>query len=296
MGSRSSDINDNQPTAQNSTTGNDLKAQISCVQALNHDTELSTLWVGQIVFNERFDSDSYIVSTENPLMILIRFHNPIQLTSVQLYVFDVPLKTNRSLSKPVQLDIYTVEDSNTNYADIKSITPEFTFKCVSNEMQTGQLLQIPCSISHQASTHFAISINSIQTDTNRTYINGIKFRGVVLNNLNDTPLSDKDFKLNQWFDEQNNYQAISAIPELKADIFDSTSLIPMTQTLTPCSLCTCRNIERMVHIMDTYHLKEAFEDMNNQISLLNDFHHALQFHPQHFEEIYRMLCSTFDQR
>eukprot|EP01084_Bolivina_argentea_P104392 186924_1 len=309
---------------------------IATLQILNYDNDASTIPIIHLSSRESFTTNEYIVSdADEELLILVEFKQSVDLNSITLY--GLPLNAENGeddMSLPKRIDIYKIDSLNKDFDDINSIkTANKSYTCSSKKLMKGQTIKLKDksknAVKFKKIKFVAIYIKSNQQDTEKTYLNGIKFNGkdnsyesekILINNkANDEQIyfdqSDKNntkqllemneefsnIKFPRLFDSNGflrTYDMKRHSKQCDDNQTDRNTIIDIN-----CHLDECNGLARIAGALQRHHLLQndnkidvdsLYDEQYEHYQLLNDYHHLLTKHNHEFERIHRKLTTRSD--
>eukprot|EP01084_Bolivina_argentea_P193340 331710_1 len=155
-----------------------LIQQIDTINILNKDIEESTVSNEELIFSNKFDHKSYVLSdADEELIILIQFKAFVDLNSITLHAFPNSNDEHDS-SPPKKVHFYKINNLNKSFDEIKSIKPDKSIQCSLSKLQNGQRINLKKSktvLVFNKIKYMAIYIETNQQNSEVTNINGIEF-------------------------------------------------------------------------------------------------------------------------
>eukprot|EP01083_Nonionella_stella_P267635 904179_1 len=167
----------------------DLNKQVKTIQILNIDEDESSLLSGQSLFENstQLDENSYVLSdVDEELIILVEFKQATDVQSVKLFAlsdidFDIS-DSDEDPSAPKRVHVLLIDNLSKDFEDIKSMKPDKTAKCSIKSLSKGQTISLQkttkTALKFKKTRYLAIYIESNQNDTEKTYLNGLRFQGI----------------------------------------------------------------------------------------------------------------------
>ena len=160
-----------------------INDQVKIFRVLNLDEMESTISAHDFTKIENIDEEVFIVSdSDAEMLFLIEFQQEIDLHCVILYAFK---SENNGYSPPKRVKCFKVDSLNKNFDDVKSDKNYTSFTKKKKKLEGKQSFK--CSFKKKATSTVKFSkvnkllifIESNQDGTDKTCLNGIRFKGTI---------------------------------------------------------------------------------------------------------------------
>eukprot|EP01084_Bolivina_argentea_P051178 94133_1 len=122
-----------------------LQPQVDTIRILNIDIDSSSISPQQLIYQEAFNNESYLISdADEELIILVEFKQIIDLQSITLHSFSEIESDDDEIdtSPPKQIHIYKISNMNKDFDDLKSTKSDKCIKCSVKKLSNGQKINL----------------------------------------------------------------------------------------------------------------------------------------------------------
>eukprot|EP01084_Bolivina_argentea_P047370 87274_1 len=267
----------------------DLNDEVETILILNLDNEISTASPAELISIR--NSQSFILSdADEELLILVKFKNAIDLHSIclQSNAEDVDIE---DVSEPKRIHIYKTDHLNIDFDDIQLMKADKTIHCSVKKLSKGKTIKLQKqsknAVRFKKTTYLVIYVDSNQSDTEKTLIHHIQFKGHVKNAQKSIQSVMKSSTMNEVPENNAFLQNIFIMPEAKSDIEFKEVYANTTDDITDykCNLSysQCNALKSLQTTLSSYICSTLDIELTNTLQALNDFLHLLQHHNDNAE-------------